>query len=659
VSGSTPSDPRTTRPTALRRSARSRTAWTALAIVAVFVASAFVVVGGFGSAAAGEPRSNDAPAAPASNGAPTSSVRWADSGAAASGLPLPPQPAGAPPASGRGTFFVSSNLSHPSNSSLSCYVPYSVFGLSTCPNTTFDPSINVTASGEIGVAYTVFTDFSHCASVSNVTNHTMVDVAFQSSSNGGTTWSPIVYLGNQNCTDALNYTDAWQPSLTSLSNGTFVVSYAEFNLSGCYAGAFFCQLPSPPNAFPYEVPNSALVVQESSNGGATWTAPDVLNSTFNATAEQDLCGYPTGSPHYRPWISSNGTGLFLAYENISDASGCLNATSSYSAGVHLISSPNGGRSWSTPVNFPTMGDGGSSVFGYTTNFSVNPFVLAAPNGQVYVAYATGLSSPGSYCQPSGCLSRGAYTQDVIVANATHGVGTWTVRTAATDQPFDFNNGSGSYANSPFFGIAPQLAYNGVNGQLYLTYDSQAIGSFCNPNLAAAPSCLSGAVEDAAVFQNSSNHGTNWSAPTEVGNLVNPYNGSASAEFTPAVAVTPNGTVDVTVQFFNDSGCSVLAGTTSCGATSETYFNSTDNGGSWSRPLGISSYPWPNLDSPYTGEYATATTAPSGTTFFAWTGSTCPPAGPTCRFSDAFGTEPNTTVAVSSLFTGTGLTVTFH
>ncbi|MCI4321211.1 MAG: hypothetical protein L3K05_02760, partial [Thermoplasmata archaeon] len=488
---------------------------------------------------------------------------------------------------------------------------------------------------------------------------TLVDVAFQSSTNGGASWSPIAYLGNENCTAGVSLADAWQPSLTSLANGTFVLTYIEFNISACNALFFFCNAPVPPDVFPYQMPNSALVVQESYNGGASWTAPAVLNQTFNATAEQDLCGLDSGSPLYHPWISASGAHLFLAYENLSDANGC-SLTHPYSAGVHLIASNDGGRTWGAPVNFPTVGDGGVPVSGFPTNLSVNPVVLAAPNGQVYVAYATGLEGPATFCEASGCTTSGTETADIAVANSSGGNGTWTVHFAAANAPFNASAGSAAFGATPFSGLHPQLAYDGRHGQLDLVYNSESVGRFCFSVTAGAPTCVNGTTANASVFQNSSNGGANWSAPTLVGTLVDPYGGGANSVYSPAISVGPNGTAFVTEQFFNDSVCGAIAGTAYCGAYVQVELITTNNGTSWTGPSVLSAFGWVAPNRAFTGESTTAATAPSGATYFAWTDSTCRGStAPVCRFASPLGAEPNTTVVVSSPYTSPGVTITFH
>jgi hypothetical protein len=639
---------------------RSRAQWAAIGVVALLLASAFVVYGVPSASVRPTPPSGGSRTADPGAGHAASAGGVLAPAGGSSGVRLPTTPAGSPPASGRGTFYNGVNLAQPAPTNLSCFTWLTFIAAATCPNTTFDPSINVTSNGTIGVAFTAFTNSTRCASVANVSSNTTVDVAFQRSTTGGASWSKLQYLGNQNCSEALNFTDAWQPSLTSLSNGTFVLTYTEFNTSRCSPLVFFCEQPVVPEIFPYQMPNSALVVQESYNGGVSWTAPQVLNQTFNVTAEQGACGVASGSPLYHPWVSASGSSVYLVYENITDANGC-SLTSPYSAGVHLIESTNGGSTWSAPVNFPTVGDGGIAVYGSPTNFSVNPYVLAAPNGQVYVAYSTGLEGPSTFCVSSGCVAGGTNTQDVVVANATGGTGSWTVHYAATNEPFDANAGSGSYGDSPFDGIHPQLAYDGTAGQLYLTYNSQSIGSFCSPNAAAPPTCASGLAVDSVVFQNSSNGGANWSQPVEVGGLLNPYNGTMGAEYYPTIAVDHNGTVDVMFQYYNDSSCGVTAGYAYCGEYEQVVLNTTDNGASWGAPGLLSESAWTPLDGADTGEYETATTAPSGATYYAWTSTNCTIAsgGPVCQFGRPNSVEPNTTVVVSWLFAGAGVSLTFH
>jgi hypothetical protein len=634
----------------------------AVAIVAILVGSAFVVYGLPSTApATGSIAPTGSPAPHAALGETNSAALVGSAAGAASGIRLGARSAGSPSATGRGTFFDDSNLSHPAAAVQPCFDPYSYINSSTCPNTTFDPSINITAGGEIGVAFTTYTNFTHCPGALNISNLSLVDVVFQSSSNGGLTWSPLTYLGNENCSAAANYSDAWEPSLTSLSNGTFVLTYIEYNTSACPKSTsiiFYCEQPYPPEEMPYDVPNSALVVQESYNGGSTWTAPQVLNSTFNATAEKDSCGAQTGSPLYRPWISALGNSVYLAYENITDGDGC-NRAEPYTSQDHVMVSTNGGQNWSAPANLPVIGDGGFPLYGEATNFSGNPYILAAPNGQVYVAYATGLEEQLNYCQPSGCYPYGIPTEDVVVANATGGVGPWTLHYAASHIAVQEEGVTDSYFEDPSFGVTPQLAWNGITGQLAMVYSEALVGLFCYPSTIGSPDCYSPEYEQASVFQNSTTGASNWSTPTEIGNLINPYGGAGSNEYYPAIAIDHNGTIDVSLELANESACVTVNVSISCEQYEQLYLNSTDNGTSWNGPVLISPFVRPDFDEAFSGEYETATTAPSGATYYAWTSSVCPSTAYYCYYVNPGSPEPNTTVTVSWLFTGTGVSVTFH
>jgi len=284
----------------------------AVAVVLILVSSAMVIWGLPGASASavangsiGTTASAHAKATAKAGASAVGAVT--SSSSSTSGVRLTPHPKSSPIASGRGTFFQSSNLSQATVGNLSCQKPYYTTTV-TCENTTFDPSINVTSSGVIAVAFTATTDFTNCPGVANISNNTTMDVAVQTSTNGGLTWGSPVYLGNTNCSAAENFSEAWQPSLTSLSNGTLVVSYVMFSDYIC--PYYYCSQSLAPNYWPYQVVHDDLVVQESYNGGTTWTTPQVVNSTYNAgAAAGTYCAL--GWPAYRPSIAASGNSVYL------------------------------------------------------------------------------------------------------------------------------------------------------------------------------------------------------------------------------------------------------------------------------------------------------------------------------------------------------------
>jgi hypothetical protein len=631
----------------------------ALALVLLMVGSALVLYGLPGASAAGvAPHDGQSvTAAKAAVGsASVASPRIAPTSGGASTPRFSPHPASTPNATGRGTFLDSTNLSQVAASNVTCqHLYYTTTPL--CVNTTFDPSINITSTGEIGVVNTQYTNYTHCPNVFNISNNTTLDVAFQSSSNGGASWSHIVYLGNENCSQAQNLSEAWEPSLTSLSNGTLVVTYIQFSSRTC--PYYYCTKLNSPDIYPYDMAYDDLVVQESYNGGANWTAPQILNATYNTNA--GICSSTGEWPAYRPWISASGNSVYVVWMNFTDESTC-SFTNPYSAGVHLVASTNGGQTWSnaTPVNFPTIGDHDDPVCcNYHTNYSVNPTVLAAPNGQVYVAYATGLASVTGICQAAGCYPYSIWAQDVIVANTTNVSGNWTVNVAATDVPIDYNEGGSGNYYGPFTAIAPQLAYDGINGQVFVAYESLLFGTYCYSYL-TYHYCYSNSFESAGFLQNSSNGGKNWSQPSEIGTAIDPYGGPENFEYYPTIVVDHNGTLHATLSFYNETFCTTIT-YVFCGAYEQLYFNSTDNGTSWNGPFIVSPYYITGNDYAYLGEYETAAVAPSGAVYFAWTNSACTPGatGPYCFYLDYYYPEPNTTTVVSWLYQGTGVTLTFH
>jgi hypothetical protein len=532
------------------------------------------------------------------------------------------------------------NLTPVPATSLSC-VSYYYTPSVTCANTTVDPSINITHSGTLGVAYAAFTNYTHCPGSASTQNNSYMDVAFQSSSTNGTTWSTPVYLGNENCSNQANVTQSWQPSLTSLSNGTFVVAYVMMGTVSCQ-GVRYCDNLTAPEMYPNGIAYDALVVQESYNGGTSWTAPHIINQTRNPSAaagDNAYCGGGPGNSAYLPSIAAHGNDVYLAWMNITSI-GC---NSPYSAGTHYVYSTNGGKAWSAPIEMPGMA---GSLYGRSTWYAADPYVYAASNGQVYIAYSTALNETlVTACLGGNCFSTYTDSMDVVVANATAGTGNFTTRIAAVNQPFELGDAGPYDGYNEYTGLSPKIAWNGVAGQLYLVYTSFQF---------ALSSCGSGCLQIfyvyPVVFQNSSDLGKNWSSVEQVGTLVSTHSGDVE-EYQPTLTVNPQGAIQVSMFVMND--------TLYPGTGLEVYLNSTDNGASWNGPYEMSALTAGYNDYAYMGEYGSSAVAPNGQTFFAWTRSLCPTSSSYCDFLEPGVPESNTTVAVSWLFEGAGITVSFN
>jgi Divergent InlB B-repeat domain len=601
-----------------------------------------------GATAAPAPVAATAAPHPASSAAPSTPGPAASPGIAATARPA------SGGTTGRGTFFDQSNLSLPNATQQYCY-GYSYVGApSTCGNTTVDPSINITSTGTIGVAFTAISNFTNCPSVANISNATSSVIGFQASTTNGASWSAPVYLANANCSAALNLSDAWEPSLTSLANGTFVLAYVQFG-QYLYPGCIGCIPEHVPYIYPYDVTTDDLVVQESYNGGATWTAPDIVNSLVNPNP--NACFSPNGWPAFRPTITAWGSDVYLAWENASRADDyCV--SQQFSAAIQYAYSTDGGITWSQPKTMPTV-DGSLYSTYNPTSYSVDPFLLATSTGSVYLAYDTDLNeSSTATCVNNTCFG-GLMTMDIEFANATNGTGApWSFHTAARDflsEPYD-NCGPNFYC--PMYGDSVQIGYDGIDGLLYLTYTQMGFISICYTF-----GCGYGDTVSEAVVQNSTTNGASWSTARTLGHLIVPVGGpSEQGEFMPTITVDHNGTAQLALMDWNGSICQYVTiyAYSYCGGYEEMYFNSTTNGSSWNGPVVVSSWIIGPTDDAYIGEYDSAAVAASGQVFFAWTDSTCVPGttSPFCDFLAPGNPEPDTGVVVSWLYEGVGLTLTY-
>jgi hypothetical protein len=542
----------------------------------------------------------------------------------ASTVPGPtPGPSASPASSGPGTFFTTSSVPAVPAGQQSC------FG-GTCVVAADDPSLNLTSQGDLVAAYTAWSVEAPCASARP---YALTEIGIVVSTNSGSTWSTPSYLGNPVCSSpsVSEYPSAWEPSLTSLSNGTLVLTYIEYNVSA--SGGF------PPRlsfvATSPSVTYDRLVVSRSYDAGAHWTVPLVLNTSADPALT------PTSFAPVRPVVTATGTTVYLAWMNLSDQ---LNGFGTGSSGIHVVASTDGGQSFGAPTNLTTLvGSPGTSV-------AMNPSIAVDPSGRLYVAYATNLS----YLAVLGCPSSGCY------------YGGWS---ASVEVATSVNNGT-SFAYTPiagtalvplsrwgpFFDPSPVLAVGPGGGQVYVAYSSGYLQPLCS-----IYGCYTGLGATLSVA-NSSTNGATFSSP----HPVDPYllGGTvdgANLLYNPAIGVTSDGVLQMTATYDNFSICAAGAAGTFCGPQAEIYVNSTDNGATFSPAIYVgdnSTQLYLNPNNP-DGEYATLVTAGSSV-WLAWTSDICPAWITAAAFSACPwpGTGGASGVQISELFHGAGLTLTF-
>lgn len=590
---------------------RPRPRWVGLALVAVAIMVAGAVIPLPHAQAA---TVASAPSAPASALSPAAT-------AAAGARTLPPAAPQPLAASGRGLFFSTTPMPLPSSTQGAC----TYYGV--CYNDSNNPSLNLTSKGDLGVAYMAYTNQTPCA---NVTPYAQTEIGFSASSNLGSTWSSPIYLGNTNCSVANQYVDAWQPTLTSLANGTFVLAYIEYNVSRYVTVpyVYFGEYPYTPFSMTY----ARLVVTESFDGGAIWTTPTVLNTSNNPL------GTSNAFAPERPWAAAFGDTIYLAWMNETIGPGGYNYyTYPYvgqsSTQVHLLVSTNGGTSWGPMINLTAFGLAGQMD-------GLNPNVLVTPSGELFIAYATNFT----FDLTLGNLSY-VFTTDVEVAASTNNGSLFTYTTAASGIL------ASPYRWGPAVDPSPQMAYSAARGQLYLIYGAATAETVCY-----SYGYCGSIAEPNVYFQNSSNLGAAWSAASP---LTHAYDRSLLKGgfnlYNPSLAVDPNGTVDVEMTYVNLTVCFAVTFGTSCGTQYQIFFNSTDNGTTWSSPIEISGnatgYPYaPD------GEYDTMLAA-GGRLWIGWTIDVCVVPLATCGYYPS----PTLTaqVMISQPVRGAGLTVTFQ
>lgn len=546
--------------------------------------------------------------------------------------------------SGRGTFFSSYQMPAPTPGNLTCS-----YGTS-CYNVSNEPSLNLTRTGLLAVAYTALTNNSQCPLMRS---QATVEIGFSVSRNGGLTWSRPAYLGNPNCGQAQVYANAWQPSLTSLGNGTLVLAYIQSN---------YTYRATPPYVDCYATTFDRLVVSESFDNGSHWTTPTGVYNISDPTPN-GVC--PVGFPIERPWVTAYGQTLYLVWENLTTP---VNGGPVGSSAVHLRVSRDGGTTWGAVRHLPTE-YAYDPYAGRYVGEAMNPTITTDPSGAVFIAYATNLSLQRS-CYLTYCPYY--WHADVVVASSTNNGSSLNLSRVDNTTVPDQN------PYGPFSDPSPQLAYSARFGQLYATYDGGVFGEYCynytynyyyygSTYHAAYPNCYY-ADRPTVFFANSSDAGRTWSVAHAVDpTLILPSGGPPDRLYRPALAVDASGRIHLEAAFTNASVCGLVqyAYSTSyyynytvCGAEQEEYFSSVDNGSSFVGPITVASNATPYSQSSYEwdGEYATMV-AGYGHVWLGWVNDQCP----TWNSSGCYygGPSGSSRVVVSELYTGPGLAITFR
>jgi List-Bact-rpt repeat protein len=549
--------------------------------------------------------------------------------------------------SGRASFFTNTPIPNPTAGNNTC-APYGyAIPAYYCWNTTTEPTLNLTTDGYTGLAYTAYTNQAPCSAMDG---NATTEVGFVVSTDFGLTWTAPMYLGNPVCTGTpdQNYSSAFEPSLTSLPNGTFVLSYIEFNASFATYG----EERAPPESMSCSALSGArLVVTMSYNHGTTWTTPTVIN----ATQRNSTGACPEASfPDVRPQIAAFGDTLYLTWVNSSNP--LEDYYSEYSSWVNLVVSTNGGSTWSAPVNLTVIDN---TALSQTTNVASNPSIMVDPSGRLYIAYATNFSY-GLVCGTQYCTD--LFKASVIVATSTNNGSSFSYVHAADGVVGNYPVWYPDVYQEPF----TTMAYSSVNGQAYLAYGAATLGTFCYNEASYGVYC--GEEEaDKVFFQNSSTNGATWSAATHPSGWES-GSGWDNYEYNPSMAVDSTGKIDLQYAELSDEVClNITTGGYYCGQIQAEYVYSTNNGTNWSTPLLISgevSYIY-DIYRGYVFDGFTSAALTEGTgLLFAWTQDECPNLLINGCENPDYETAPtlpipSAEVVASQLYEGAGLVLTFN
>jgi YVTN family beta-propeller protein len=508
---------------------------------------------------------------------------------------------------------------------------------------------------------------------------------------------------------ANEYLNDWQPTVTSLANGTLVVAWIEFNESttfGCQPfGCFGSQFPDLSVG---DYGGSQLVVSFSYDDGAIWTDPTPLNTSPVYGATCDGCRTSSAWIQQRPSITAIGQTIYLAWTNITEGwdqyypgNGNLQMCEQFAffafgcpqggAGVQLSVSPSGTSKFNPPVELPVRTAPGTA--NASLDVAANPSVLVTPNGTVVVAYMTNVSFNGSLgdqgypCtyeplqQDTNC---GGFVSSVLVAHSGNNGSTWSIGVAA-DGVYDARDYQSGYDPQDQWapddrGLpAPVATYDPASQQVIVAYLGDLSFHACVSLLGGCRSYYLNEFSTSEVYvAHGSLVNNTWST-----GLVSSWSGLGNSTingqidsylYNPAIASTANGTIYLTVQFVNGSACSyVPAGSYAfytaidyCGEGLELFGISTDSGSSFSPPGDLESTGTWYSEMP--SGLAASMVVAGNQVWIAWTQTTCPgwngPNETRCNwqgnlfFGRTGGFTSNTTVVVSRLYLGTGVQVSF-
>ena len=421
---------------------------------------------------------------------------------------------------------------------------YTGYQYNDCYNDTINPTMVSLNASEIGLAYQVNTNAtrSSCAASSSMYD---TEIGWSVSSTNGTSWGPMTIIANHTC----SYVNSIEPSFTAQGStvyGAFVQVNDYYYSPGYYQnrpdsalgfvkstdnGATFTEPITLPSGYWVAYPRIAAVgstiyivyenltnltwtttpmggpggsttwdypigiyFMSSTDGGATWSAPQVLPEE-NASAY-----YTSTGPSIA--VSPDGTVGVAYFTNES----CVMMESwgwceDYGYSLVVVTSTNNGSSWNGP--FTVKNGVGASIHPVDTGWSYSWEPAAwAPHSEIAFNGTGGtifLAWEGVYDEPLPYESTYFYQTGIFFASGPTSGGPWTVR------PLDALNNSNNEDN---LGL-PSMVAQGDSVYVGFEWDNET--SWCS-----VQPCSELYGSKSVRLESSTDGGATWSGPIIVG-----------------------------------------------------------------------------------------------------------------------------------------------
>jgi len=251
------------------------------------------------------------------------------------------------------------------------------------------------------------------------------DVVVSPSTDGGITWADPIVVGPGTALSVFNDKE-WITVDTHPGSpyyGRFYITWTAFHQG--------------PNGLTYR---RSPIVESHSDDGLTWSVPQEISGNSAA-----LCPYQTTGSAGEcdenqfsvPTVGPDGT-IYVAFQN-SQNSALWEAGEQFDDQYLVVTSHDGGASWSSPVqaatledgtrDYPINVDGRQTVSGYQLRLNSAGNIVANQTGQVYIVFSDNRNGRHDAANPVTNLN-------VFIVKSTNGGTTWGAPVRVTQAPSD-------------------------------------------------------------------------------------------------------------------------------------------------------------------------------------------------------------------------------